>query len=97
MSNDYKLFYTEKRPESYASYNSTDAEKCPHYHELKRFIDAFRLKDKCCLEIGSGRGVFQDMVNDYYGIDMEETLRKYYHKPYSVDINLGGGGKDISI
>jgi len=36
------------------------------------------------LEIGSGNGRFQDVFDDYTGIDITENSRKYFHKPYIV-------------
>lgn len=39
-------------------------------------------KNKKCLEIGSGGGVLQDIVEDYVGLDLAESVRKYYHKPF---------------
>jgi SAM-dependent methyltransferase len=86
---DYKSFYDERREKTYAhNYEKTRAENHDSYDELKTFIDTFQLKDKKCLEIGSSGGFFQDMVNDYYGTDIADTLAQYYHKPYKV----GGGG-----
>lgn len=82
---EYKTFYDERRQETYAhNYEETSAEKHPHYPELKDFINRFRLSDKRCLEIGSSGGFFQDVVDDYYGTDIAESLAKYYHKPYKV-------------
>lgn len=39
-------------------------------------------KNKKCLEIGSGGGALQDIVENYVGLDLAETVRKYYHKPF---------------
>lgn len=59
-----------------------DPQKHPHYCELSTFIDEYHLIDKTCLEIGSSKGLFQDMVKDYTGLDVAESLRKHYHKKY---------------
>jgi SAM-dependent methyltransferase len=82
---DYKSFYDERRHETYAQdYQKLRAEDHAHYGELRAFIDRFQLRDKRCLEIGSSGGLFQDMVDDYWGTDIAESLTKYYHKPYRV-------------
>ena len=82
---DYKSFYDERRHQRYAhDYGVVRAEDHSNYNELKSFIDRFQLTNKRCLEIGSSGGFFQDMVQDYYGTDIAESLAKYYHKPYRV-------------
>jgi SAM-dependent methyltransferase len=48
------------------------------------FVQRYGLSAKRCLEIGSGRGVFQDAVPDYTGVDVSEDLRKFYRKPFHV-------------
>ena len=55
----------------------------PFYKFLKDFIDKYNLaRGKRCLEIGSGKGLFQDLVEDYTGVDIAENLARYYHKNY---------------
>lgn len=48
------------------------------------FVRRHGLSAKRCLEIGSGRGVFQYAVPDYTGVDVSEDLRKFYRKPFHV-------------
>jgi len=82
---EYKAFYDERRQETYAhNYEKMRAEDHSNYYELKAFIDRFQLRDKRCLEIGSSGGFFQDMVDDYWGTDIADSLAKHYHKPYRV-------------
>ena len=52
------------------------------YPHLKSFIERYHLQDKQCLEIGCGRGAFQDIVADYTGVDFSESVRPYLHKPF---------------
>jgi ubiquinone/menaquinone biosynthesis C-methylase UbiE len=53
-----------------------------HYPALLRFIQTFELQKKSCLEIGCGRGAFQDLVDDYTGLDITDSVRPYLHKPF---------------
>lgn len=81
----YKSFYDERRHETYAQdYSRIRPEEHGHYSELKVFIEKYSLRDKACLEIGSSGGFFQDMVDDYYGTDIADSLARHYHKPYRV-------------
>lgn len=61
-----------------------DCREHPFSLMLTPFIERRHLKDKKCLEIGSSKGLFQDSVADYTGVDVAESLRKHYHKPYYV-------------
>jgi SAM-dependent methyltransferase len=82
---DYISFYDGRRSETYKhDYEKFKAEDHPYFHLLKNFIDKYKLKEKKCLEIGSSGGYFQDLVNDYSGTDVAESLAKYYHKTYKV-------------
>lgn len=80
-----KAFYDLKRDESYSRevYN-TDPTKHSHYRLLKNFIDTYALNNKKCLEIGSARGLFQDMVLDYTGTDIADSVKNNYRKPYVI-------------
>ena len=85
---DYKSFYDERRHQTYAhDYTKICPEQHSHYKELKAFIETYDLMHKKCLEIGSSGGFFQDMVKDYYGTDIADSLAQYYHKPYRVTKN----------
>lgn len=81
----YKSFYDDRRDQTYAhDYTKVKAEDHSFYPPLKKFIEDYDLKGKTCLEIGSAAGYFQDMVDDYYGTDIADSLAKFYHKPYKV-------------
>lgn len=62
------------------------------YEALKDFITAHGLATASTLEIGSGKGLFQDLVEEYTGLDVAEALRGYYRdgKTYVV-----GSGNDL--
>jgi SAM-dependent methyltransferase len=82
---NYKEFYDENRDIQYGEqYTTKRAKDHLNYNELLNFINIYSLKEKKCLEIGSSGGGFQDMVDDYYGTDIAESLKQYYHKPYKV-------------
>ena len=61
--NKYKVFYENiDRDELYAAYK--DVQEHLEYKSVKQFIEDFDLYDKKCLEIGSSKGIFQNMVKD---------------------------------
>jgi SAM-dependent methyltransferase len=51
---------------------------------LLEFITKWKLEEKKCVEIGSSKGLFQDLVHDYTGVDIGEHLSVHYHKKYVV-------------
>jgi SAM-dependent methyltransferase len=86
MENEkYISFYDNRRSETYAhDYHTIKAKDHPYYISLIEFLKQYNLFDKKCLEIGSSGGFFQDLVIDYTGTDVAESLREFYHKPYYV-------------
>ena len=77
----YKHFYDSVDRETlYSIENSTEAH--PFFPSLSAFIEKWGLREKKCLEIGSAKGLFQDTVEDYTGIDIAETLARHYHKSF---------------
>ena len=73
----YKDFYEfVDRENEYTTENT--AKEHYDYGDLNLFIESYKLVNKKCLEIGSGKGIFQDMVVDYTGIDIAQNLGKYY-------------------
>lgn len=86
--NKYKSFYENiDRDEHYTPTNNPEEHSA--YREIKQFIERFDLYDKRCLEIGSSKGIFQDMVKDYIGLEIVISLSKYYRKPFFV-VNSDG-------
>jgi len=83
--NNYKKFYENiDRENIYAT--GSDLKVDVFYEQLTvNFIKRFLLKDKKLLEIGSGGGIYQNVISDYTGIDIVESLRKNYVKPYFVN------------
>lgn len=58
------------------------AEEHPAFQCIQQFIKKNKLDSKKCLEIGSAKGLYQNIVEDYTGIDIAKSLDKYYAKPY---------------
>lgn len=60
----------------YAGYRS--AEHHPYGRVVSQFVEANRLRTRRCLEVGCGRGVFQDLVEDYVGVDITDSVRRTF-------------------
>ena len=76
-----KTFYdNEYTDDIYA--NIKKAEDHSHFVMVQKFIDKNDLKNKKCLEIGCGRGAFQNMVEDYTGFDISSIVKKYHRKNF---------------
>ena len=52
--------------------------------KVKAFAERFELADKAVLEIGSGRGYLQDIVQNYTGLDISPSVRRFYHKKFVI-------------
>ena len=50
--------------------------------DLKQFATQYHLEDKRVLEVGSGAGYLQDVVQDYTGLDISPSAGRHYHKPF---------------
>jgi len=50
--------------------------------ELEAFVREHGLAAKKCLEIGCGRGAYQDLVTDWTGIDISDSVRPLIRKPF---------------
>jgi SAM-dependent methyltransferase len=64
----------------YADFNS--AEEHFAYREVSHFVKVYELQHRKCLEVGCGRGLFQDLVTDYTGIDLSSAVAPLMHKPF---------------
>jgi SAM-dependent methyltransferase len=49
-----------------------------------QFAREYSLGTKKVLDVGSGRGYLQDVVNDYTGLDISPSAKRLYHKPFIV-------------
>lgn len=77
---EYKDFYDDVyRGDEYANRGNESPfrpilEKCIHKYGVSASAK--------CLEVGSGRGALQDVVEDYTGVDLSNEVAKYYHKTF---------------
>lgn len=49
---------------------------------IKDFVTQYHLENKRVLEVGSGQGYLQDVVQDYTGLDISPSAGRHYHKPF---------------
>lgn len=52
--------------------------------KLSAFAAQYGLRDKAVLEIGSGRGNLQDIVDNYTGLDISASVSRFYHKKFAL-------------
>jgi len=83
MTTPAREFY-EKAYQEQKYISPTEASQHGAYQRLAAFISQYELADKYCLEVGSGRGGFQDLVPNYVGTDIAESAGIFMHKPFVV-------------
>lgn len=84
-----KKYYEEKYENGEYTKIETPQEH-RQYERLKNFIVRNALYSTAvALEIGSGKGLFQDLLENYVGLDVSETLRKYYRENNSYVVGTG--------
>lgn len=49
---------------------------------MTEFVEEFGLQKAKILDVGSGSGYLQDIVDDYTGLDIASSAARYYHKPF---------------
>lgn len=50
--------------------------------KIAAFAETYGLRDKAVLEVGSGRGNLQDVVENYTGLDISSSVSRFYHKKF---------------
>lgn len=60
----------------------TETKKHPLFKFLSNVIIDYNLSNKKCLEIGCGKGLLQNMVEDYTGIDITDSTKHLFSKPF---------------
>lgn len=51
---------------------------------VEDFVKDHDLANARVLEVGAGSGQLQDLVDDYTGLDIAASARRYFHKPFVV-------------
>jgi len=51
---------------------------------VERFVQEFSLQRAAVLDVGSGSGYLQDVVDDYTGIDIARAAARFYHKRFVI-------------
>lgn len=80
----YQRGQTRQRGLDYEEVARAAAEASDVQGLVRAFVAHQHLADKRILEVGSGRGYLQDVVQDYTGLDISETVANRYHKPFIV-------------
>lgn len=76
-----------EKPDSPAEtkYLQIAAEAAQNSHiteQVQDFVNRYHLQKGAALDIGSGRGYLQDLVDDYTGLDISPTVSRFYHKKF---------------
>jgi SAM-dependent methyltransferase len=80
-SQKIKDFYEDAyRGDRYAAAETAAAHGL--HAELAAFLGRYDLRSGRCLEVGCGRGAFQDLVDDYTGVDLSAEAGRFLHKPF---------------
>jgi SAM-dependent methyltransferase len=73
--------------------------KPPQFGPVSEFVRQYGLQGKRVLEIGAGRGTLQDVVEQYVGLDIAESVRTNFHKPFvrgsATDLPFADGQFDV--
>jgi SAM-dependent methyltransferase len=78
---DFKDFYNAQFSSPIYS-PPREAEAHGLFDFVSEFVRRFHLDDKKVLEVGCGRGAFQDLVADYTGTDISEEAGRHLKKPF---------------
>ncbi len=78
----YKAGVNEKRGLDYEKTARAAAEAESIEDKVKKFVADYGLQKARVLEVGSGRGYLQDIVEDYTGLDISSEVASHYHKKF---------------
>jgi SAM-dependent methyltransferase len=82
---DQQVFYNAAFDPQQSRYEAIARNAAKMFHTTDRvaqFVDTYHLSKAHVLDVGSGEGLLQDVVEDYTGLDISATARAKYHKPF---------------
>ena len=87
LSDSSRLFYEQAYALSspkinYGAAKVSKPTESPHHQPVSEFMRQYGLEEKRVLEIGAGAGALQDVVDSYVGLDIAESARSNFHKPF---------------
>jgi SAM-dependent methyltransferase len=104
LSASSRLFYEQAYALSspninYDAAKATKPAESLHYQPVSEFVRQYGLEEKRVLEIGAGAGALQDVVDNYVGLDIAESARSNFHKPFvqgsATDLPFEDGQFDV--
>ena len=81
----YEKVYSAEEAKQEAKYVELARKAASYYDvtgEVRKFVAANNLQNARVLEVGAGTGMLQDVVENYTGLDISASARKYFHKPF---------------
>jgi SAM-dependent methyltransferase len=78
----YQAGSTKKRGLDYEEVARAAADSMGIDPAIRKFVRDHGLERKRILEVGSGRGYLQDVVDDYTGLDLSSQVARFYHKNF---------------
>jgi SAM-dependent methyltransferase len=104
LSDSSRLFYEQAYALSspkidYGAAKVSQPTESPHYEPVSEFMRQYGLEETRVLEIGAGAGALQDVVDNYVGLDIAESARSNFHKPFvqgsATDLPFADGQFDV--
>jgi SAM-dependent methyltransferase len=72
----------EASPDQYVTFAKEAISTLGIVPTVKDFVRRFGLEHARVLDVGSGTGYLQDVVQDYVGLDISPEAARFYHKPF---------------
>jgi SAM-dependent methyltransferase len=81
-SREPREFPLSAKEEFYMAFARQSAKSERILEKVTDFVKRFDLSKKRVLEVGAGSGLLQDLVQDYTGLDISPSARRFFHKPF---------------
>ena len=88
LSEFYELVYASSTTDdtgtadAYAEIAAAARENADIVGQIRRFVEMYDLHRGKVLDVGSGSGYLQDIVDDYTGLDISSAAAAHYHKAF---------------